>query len=269
MYPADYHTHSLCSPDSTTPLEDMAIAARRAGMAELCTTDHCDLLQEDGSVLKDWDWTPILRQYERARKVCPWPDFKLLLGIELGGAHTDPQRAADILAGAPLDFVIGSIHNLSPAAGGRDFYFLEYTSREQCSRYLDDYMAGLQALAALPTYDALGHIIYPLRYMNGRGGHRMTLDPWQEQLDEVLRTVIQTGRAIEVNTHGGREIKDWIPIVRRYKELGGEFITLGSDAHRTPHVGRGIRPAMDLLRDNGFRWVTCYRQRQPEQNKLV
>lgn len=269
MYPADYHTHSLCSPDSTAPLENMAIAARRAGMTELCTTDHCDLQQEDGSVLETWDWGPILRQYERARHLCPWPDFTLLLGIELGGAHTDPRRAADILAGAPLDFVIGSIHNLSPAAGGRDFYFLEYESREQCSRYLDDYMSGLLALAPLPTYDALGHIIYPLRYMNGRGGHRMTLAPWQEQLDEVLRTVIRTGRAIEVNTHGGREIREWIPIVRRYRELGGELITLGSDAHRTTHVGRGIRPAMDLLRENGFRWVTCYRQRRPEQVKLV
>ena len=117
MYPADYHTHSLCSPDSSAPLENMAIAARRAGMVELCTTDHCDLQQEDGSVLEHWDWYPVLKQYDRALLLCPWPDFNLLLGIELGGGHTDPQRAADILAGAPLDFVIGTAASALAAAG--------------------------------------------------------------------------------------------------------------------------------------------------------
>ena len=54
MFLVDYHTHSCCSSDSTARLEDMAFAARQTGLAELCTTDHCDLQQEDGSVLSDW-----------------------------------------------------------------------------------------------------------------------------------------------------------------------------------------------------------------------
>lgn len=268
MYLADYHTHSLCSPDSTARLEDMAQAAHRAGLRELCTTDHCDLQQEDGSPLERWDWAPILAQFEEAEFFQYWPDFRLLLGLELGGAHTDPARAEEILSGAPLDFVIGSVHNLSPAAGGRDFFFLDYPTVEVCHQVLDDYFASLLALAPLPSYDALGHIIYPLRYMNGRSGHHITLEPWEEQLEALLRTVIQSGRAIEVNTHCGLEIEEWRPILTRYRALGGELVTTGSDAHRPAHVGKGMGQARELLRETGFRWQTLYRRRRPEQIPL-
>ena len=96
----------------------------------------------------------------------------------------------------------------------------------------------------------------------------MTLDPWKDQLDQVLRTVIHTGHAIEVNTHGGREISEWLPILRRYRALGGELVTLGSDAHRPVHVARGLRQAAGLLQEAGFRYVTVYRRRRPEQRRL-
>ena len=268
MYLVDYHTHSCCSPDSTARLEDMAAAALCAGLAELCTTDHCDLQQEDGSALPFWDWSPILSQYEAASAALHGSDFWLLLGLELGGAHTDPKRAGELISGAPLDFILGSVHNLSPSAGGRDFFFLDYPTVENCHTVLDDYFSSLLDLAPLPHYDALGHIIYPLRYMNGRSGHNITLDPWSEQLDMLLKTVIHTGHAIEVNTHTGREIQDWRPILARYRALGGELITVGSDAHNPSHVGKGIPQSLELLRETGFRWLTVYRQRLPEQIRL-
>lgn len=268
MHLVDYHTHSCCSPDSTARLEDMAAAACRAGLAELCTTDHCDLQQEDGSALAFWDWNPILSQYQAAAAAICGSDFRLLLGLELGGAHTDPKRAGELLSGAPLDFILGSVHNLSPSAGGRDFFFLDYPTAEECRTVLDDYFSSLLALAPLPYYDALGHIIYPLRYMNGRAGHKITLDPWSDQLDMLLKMVIHTGRAIEVNTHAGREVEDWRPILKRYRALGGELITVGSDAHTPPHVGKGIPQSLELLGETGFRWLTVYRQRRPEQIKL-
>ncbi len=268
MYLVDYHTHTCCSPDSTAPLSDMVRAARRAGLKELCTTDHCDLQQEGGEPLASWDWTSILNQYNAVRREAAQTGFHLLLGLELGGAQTDPRRAGEILDGAPLDFVIGSIHNLSPAAGGVDFFFLNYTAEADVRSALDDYVQSLLDLSRLPFYDALGHIIYPLRYINGRGGRRLTLDPWRDQLDQVLRTVMETGRAIEVNTHCGREVEDWRPILKRYRDLGGELVTLGSDAHRPDHVGRGLARAVRLLEQTGFRYLTVYRRRRPEQIKL-
>ena len=268
LYLVDYHTHSKCSPDSNARLSDMVQAARRAGLKELCTTDHCDLMREDGSPLEHWDWTPILNQFDAVQHSMHRPGFRISLGLELGAAATAPQKARGILEGAPLDFVIGSVHNLSPRLGGQDFFYLDYTNPDFCRAALEDYVSSLLALAPLPYYDALGHIIYPLRYINGRAGHQMTLEPWNDQLDEVLRAVIHAGHAIEVNTHGGREVEDWLPILRRYHELGGELITLGSDAHRPAYVGRGLIRAAELMREAGFRYLTLYRSRKPEPIKL-
>ena len=105
----------------------MLRAAQAAGLSDLCATDHCDLLDLDGGRVTGLDWAPILTQYQAARGDCP-AGVKLRLGLELGGAPVDPDCAAAILSGADLDFVIGSIHNLSPAKGGKDFYFLDYTT---------------------------------------------------------------------------------------------------------------------------------------------
>ena len=194
--------------------------------------------------------------------------MKVLLGIELGGAYTDPGRAEALVAAAPLDFVIGSIHNLSPGAGGRDFFYLDYRSEAACYAALDDYFASMLALTRLDCYDALGHIIYPLRYMNGRAGWNVTLDRYGDQLDHLLRAVIQNGKAIEVNTHGGREVEDWRPLLKRYRQLGGELVTTGSDAHSPGNVGRGISQAVALLRETGFHRFVVYRKRHPEWIKL-
>lgn len=264
MYLVDYHTHTRCSPDSTAALDGMIQAAQTMGLRELCTTDHCDLQQEDGTPLGAWDWKPILDQFEKARFSHSQGSFSLMLGIELGGAHTDPRRAQALLESVPLDFVIGSVHNFSPAAGGQDFYFADYPTREAACQALDDYFASLLALAPLPCYDALGHILYPFRYINGRAGHQLTLEPWREQLEAILTTVIRTGRAIEVNTHNGQEVAEWRPILDLYRRLGGELVTLGSDAHRPANVGRGLTGAADLLRAAGFSRLALYRRRKPE-----
>ena len=138
MYLADHHIHSCCSPDSEAPLSEMLRAAQAAGLSDLCATDHCDLLDLDGGRVTGLDWAPILTQYQAARGDCP-AGVKLRLGLELGGAPVDPDCAAAILSGADLDFVIGSIHNLSPAKGGKDFYFLDYTTPRACYEALDDY----------------------------------------------------------------------------------------------------------------------------------
>lgn len=268
MYLVDYHTHTRCSPDSEANLSDMVRAAQQAGVRELCVTDHCDLQQADGSPLTKWDWAPILKQFKETESFACREDFRLGLGLELGGGYTDPSLAEEIAAGAPLDFILGSVHNESPERGGIDLFCLDYKDEEQCVRILDDYMQNLQKQAEQTSYDALGHILYPLRYANGREGHSFTLEPWQDQLDRVLRTVVETGHAIEVNTHGGRQVEPWLPVLRRYRALGGELVTMGSDAHRPAYVARGLQEAACMLRETGFRWITVYRGRKPEQREL-
>ena len=260
-YLADYHTHTCCSPDSDAPLTEMAAAAERMGLGELCTTDHCDLLGLEGERLEQWSWAGILGQYRAAAESS---GIKVTLGLELGGAPEDRLMARAILSQAAPDFVIGSIHNQSRVVGGRDFYVLDYPDEAACRWIMKSYFNSLTDLANMPDcYDVIGHITYPLRYMNGRGGQKIALTDFREQLEALLRLVVEWGRGIEVNTNRGREVEAWREILALYRSVGGEIVTIGSDAHRPEDVGLGIAEAAALLRESGFRYWTAFTKREP------
>lgn len=267
MYLVDYHAHTRCSFDSRASLLDEAARAVELGLRELCTTDHCDLLDEDGQRAYGLDWAPILEQYAAARAAYAGK-LTLRLGLELGGAPVDPACARSILAGAEPDFVLGSIHNLSPARGGTDLYYLDFSSRERCCAALDDYFDSLSALALLADcYDVLAHVIYPLRYMNPSDGP-VTLDRYEGRLRELFKTAAQAGRGIELNTCRGQTLSEWAPILALYRDCGGEIVTVGSDAHKAKDVGAGIREAGELLKAAGFRYLAVYRRRIPQFVRL-
>ena len=268
MYYIDYHTHTKLSPDGEVPLLRMAEAAVAAGLSELCVTDHYDLVDLEGRPAPgSYDWGPGLEQWREAAE-----RFRgrliIRLGMEFGSANRCPDRAAQTLDQPELDFVIGSLHNLTPPAGAKDFYFVDYSTPEICYACLDDYFAQMLRLAPLPDYDSLGHIIYPLRYMCMRDGQTVTLDRYWEQIREILRSVAQTGHAIELNTYNGRTVADWAPVLDLYRQVGGELVTVGSDAHRTENVGRGVPEAYALLASAGFRYVTLYEKRRPRPIRL-
>ena len=267
LYLTDYHTHSNCSPDGYVPMWEMAQAALAAGLQELCLTDHCDLLSQDGSHRElAYDWGPVLKQREELLSRYGG-QLVLPMGLEFGMGHIDLEAAHAILSQPGLDFVIGSIHNHSEAAGGLDFYYQDYSTLQACYHALDDYFTSMEALALTDVYDVLGHIIYPLRYME-RDGQHPSLERYYEQLRTILRTVVQNGRGIELNTYRGNTLSDWRPVLDLYKEVGGEIITLGSDAHVPQGVGKGIPEACQLLMDAGFRYVATYRGRKPQFIKL-
>ena len=263
MYLTDYHTHSYLSPDGYVPLAEMAQAAVDAGLSELCITDHCDLLTGHGQPVDSYPWAPAVRQF---RETAPQFEgrLKLKLGIEFGSGHLDPAAAQAILSQPELDFVIGSVHNMSPDTGGLDFYYMEYSSRSDCDAALDNYFDSMDKLARTDFYDVLGHIIYPLRYMHGLG----SMDPYYDRIYQLLATAARMGRGIEVNTYRGGTVAEWRPVLERWREVGGELVTVGSDAHRPEHVGLGVREACGLLRDEGFRYVTVYEKRKPRQIPL-
>lgn len=263
MYLADFHTHTRISFDSTAPLEDMAMAAVGEGLAELCVTDHCDLLDENGFPVSDFDWYGALAQYRETAPVYAHC-LKLKLGLELGMGHVDPDAARRILDVPELDFVIGSIHNLSPQAGGTDFYYRDHSRLDLCYDTLDDYFGSMAELAVTDFYDVLGHIIYPLRYMSAP----VTLDRYWDRIDAILRAAAERGRGVELNTYKGQTIAQWKPVLERWRACGGEIVTLGSDAHAPEGVGGGFQEAGELLKDIGFRYLATYDKRRPEMHRL-
>ena len=173
------------------------------------------------------------------------------------------------MSGAPLDFVIGSIHNQSLEQGGIDFYFLKYRTQQDCYDALDDYFASMSKLVKLEdSYDVLGHIIYPLRYMKEAEGPPITLERYQDALRAIFTHAAQAGRGIEVNTYCGRTIEAWLPVLKLYRACGGEILTVGSDAHTAENIGKGTKEAQQLMQEAGFRYQTVYQGRTPKFIKL-
>lgn len=270
MYLADLHTHSILSMDGNVPLADMAQAAVDNGLSMLAVTDHYDMLDVNGQRDLTYDWSPSLAQYNET--LSRFRDrLDLRLGIEMGGTPVSPDHARAIIAGAGegLDVVIGSIHNYQEELGGLEFYGDRFDSYAKCHTALDDYLTSMEQLVALPDcYDILGHINYPLRYMRRDGHPVVLLEHYKDRVAEILRTVIQTGRSMEVNTCRGLTVEDWRDFLMLYRDLGGTQVTTGSDAHLPKDVGGGLKDACALIQACGFRHLTVYNRRQAELVKI-
>ena len=126
---------------------------------------------------------------------------------------------------------------------------------------LSAYFDCMETLCAMDCYDVLGHIIYPLRYMNRRDGNHVALERYLPQLRRIFTTVAARGRGIEVNTCRGETVEDWREVLTLYRDCGGKIVTLGSDAHAPADVGRGIPQAAALLKELGFD-LAVYEKRQ-------
>ena len=267
---ADYHTHCRCSEDSSAAPEDMAAAALGMGLEELCLTDHVDLMDLRGLPTSgEYDWTPI-RETHRALTEAFGSRLGLPMGVELGEAALDFARADRYLDGAPdLDFIIASHHQASPRCGGGDLICQDFRQVD-FGVLLEDYFAALLATVRWGRFSVLGHLTLPDRYAQRKFGlPPLDFSPFADQIDQILRLLAETGRGLECNTSRGHgPLLPEAPILRRYRELGGEIITLGSDAHAPDSVGAGIREGRELLRTLGFRYLAAFRAGTPIFHRL-
>ncbi len=263
MYLSDYHFHTRCSTDSRAALEEQAQAAIRAGVKEICVTDHWNLLDQQGNRLPTvYDWGPSLEQWRRDRD--RWPgQLEIRLGVEVGNGVLDPAAVDASLDIPELDFVIGSLHSQSAAAGGRGIFTVahECVRKEDGVAILDDYMDMLEELVRTRGWDVLGHVIYPLRYIPAEYG--LDLHPWWDRLAEAFRAVIAQGKGIELNTSCGATVEQWRDVLALYRDLGGEVLTLGADAHQPKFMAAAFPQALELIRETGFRYLCVYRRREP------
>ena len=274
MFLADYHMHSSASFDAEDTMAAMALASVARGMTHICFTDHIDLdYYETGEFdEKYWDkWPEILKQYDASRRICP-PDLDMRLGIELSVPHHYTEIAEECAAHEDLDFIIGSIHNNRHTP---DFYGLKYESREHCVSLLREYFTGHMELAKYDFFDVVAHIGYTRRYML-QAGYDIRIDTktFGDELEALFKLLIERGRGIEVNCSGFRHpgIAGPIPsfdVIKLYRELGGEIITVGSDAHRVEDAGSFVEAGTQLLCDAGFKYVTLFEKRKPIFTKII
>ena len=264
MYFADSHTHSSISRDSESPRIDMVKGAIDHGISEICFTDHFDITDIDGSFNPDYDWFSVRPEHKKA--VDAWGDrVNIRYGIEIGNVTTDFHAAERVQREPGLDFVICSVHNLSVNAGRLDFFDFVYKDVPTCYAHLDDYFATMLRSAQWGKFDIFGHIPYPMRYMRDREGQDVSLDRYQDQIREILKVIIEKGRGIEVNTKNWspRIEQDYIQLMTTYHELGGEIVTVGSDAHSPDAVGAQIPHVYRMLKEIGFGYVATFDARKP------
>ena len=260
-FASDCHNHSNCSPDGSDSVGEMRQRAQELGLWAHTLTDHCECQNFPDR------YRPRVEQAWKAMEQVPQGGgCRFYRGIELGQPNQDPASAQEALSGRNYDFVIGSIHNIR---GYEDFFFLDYSKVEPefIDQLLTTYWEEEQEVIAWGNFDSLGHLTYPLRYIEGDHGIPVDLSKHREAIDGIFRALIQKGKALEVNTSGlrqkiGRTLPD-LPLLRRYRELGGELVTLGSDAHSTGDLGKGIDEGMELLEEAGFRYFAVYEQHAP------
>lgn len=264
MYLVDYHTHTQFSPDAESSMTEMAQAAIHAGMDEICFTDHIEPMDWGSTEPRGpYDWSRLTEDFQKAQAAVGG-QIQLRLGMELGDAQWYPEHVKTLLAGAPdFDFIIGSIHILSRKYQGEDLYTFAPADEAAAQASLEDYLEEALELAKLGGFNVLGHLTLPLRYLNEMRGYHVRFDPYEAQIREIFKTLIENGRGIEINVNRGNTPLPDGKWLRIYRELGGEIITLGTDAHRPADVGRVIRERQELLRECGFRRFCTFEKRAP------
>lgn len=266
----DLHTHSTLSFDGGSSAEDMVFRACELGMEYYALTDHveierftdpeynCDRTVAEAAVV-----IPALRDKYSDR-------IKLIYGVELGQPMHNKALTDKILAENSYDYIIGSSHTLR---GMEDFYFLDYTKEEnEPYKLLDIYFDEMLELVRWNGFDILAHITYPLRYIVGEYGISIDIGRYADIIDEIFITLIRNGKGIEINTSGLRQkIGVTLPelsYIRRFRELGGEILSIGSDAHNTDDLGKGIDEGIKLAKEAGFDKITYFIERKPNFIKI-
>lgn len=269
MYLADYHTHTRVSQDARHSMKEMAEAALAAGLQEICFTDHMEPVEWESTRLRaSYPWEQLASDFREAREALG-DRIRLRLGIELGDAVWGLENTERLLAQAPpLDFIIGSVHMLSPAYGGRDLYYFDPPDEAAALEGIRDYLGQVRKMVDWGGFSVLGHLTLPLRYLNENRGFHLTFDPFEEEMEAIFRTLIGKGLGIELNTNrGNTPLPDgkWLKL---YRSLGGEIITLGTDAHRRQDVGCALRENQALLRACGFTRFCTFTDMQPVWHEL-
>ncbi len=268
---ADFHLHSSHSGDSQTPMEQMIERGISLGLTDLCFTEHMDLdyPETEGGSGNIFLLNTDSYLYDLIRHKEAYADrIRLHFGVELGLQPQISGKNSQYVHGCDFDFVIGSSHLVN----GRDPYYASfYEGRTEEAAYREYFESILANLKKFTNFDVYGHLDYVVRY----GPHKnrdYSYEKYRDVIDEILQTLIDNEKGIELNTGGfigGLGAPNpCLEIVKRYRELGGEIITVGSDAHSPEWVGTHFDLACELLKDCGFRYYCIFEKRVAEFIKL-
>ncbi len=290
MIHSDFHVHTSFSTDSDTPVETQIETLIEKGITEICITDHEDIgytaMEEEtdtnaagsGSAnANSAEQNETSQPESRPFRIDPFTYYETLLrlipkyahrahisiGVELGLRTDYHHSIEDFAEVCPWDFIIGSTHVVK----GIDPYYPQYwagkTKKQGILEYYEDTLANIRQF---DCFDVYGHIDYIVRYAPGQRDNYSILD-YKDIIDEILKLLIEKGKGIECNTAGFKYGLDnpnpESYVLKRYHELGGEILTIGSDGHKPEHTAYDFNKVPALLEACGIRYYTVFHERKP------
>lgn len=263
----DMHVHSDNSPDGNHSPMYVCEHAVKNGLRAIAFTDHCEV-----DKFFDQKYNSIIfHSYFECVKARNAFEGQLLvlIGLEIGQPLFNKALSDKIVSKNPYDFVLGSVH--TPKGQSFDIKEIEYDKLD-VYKFMEDYFLELAEIAKWDGCDALAHITCPMRRIQGKYKMDFDYSKIQEVTDYMLETIIKNKKALEINTSGlrqdiGKTMPD-VNLIKRYRELGGELITIGSDSHSAYDVGAGIRDGIDIAKRCGFDKVTFYVNREAMQIEI-
>lgn len=268
---ADFHVHSEFSTDSHEKMENMINKGIELGLNTICFTEHHDIDfppiiddQENAFILNTdsylYDLLALRHKYE--------DKINVLFGVELGMQPHLRRELAVYAKSYDFDFIIASVHIMDRKDPYVRDSFSDLTDEELYRRYFKEVLDDLKICS---NFDVLGHLDYVVRY-----GYEKDKDysysKYKDCIDPILEKIIDMEKAIELNTgairHNMKELNPCMDILKRYRELGGEIITVGSDAHEAKYLADGFSRAEQVLKDCGFKYYCTFEKRIAEFHKL-
>ena len=251
----DYHMHSTVSFDGKSSGRDMALAAKAAGMKEICFTDHMDYTPDMGFV---FDFEDYARTYDDLEV----PGLLIRRGVEYGLYPDNQEQLRKDLQRRRFDFVLGSVHFV----GDQDVYMEPYwegkTMEEAVLKHLQQ---TLRCVQVHTDYDVLAHLTFISKAIGNPTHELVRYDDYHDLIDSIFRELIRHDKGLELNTSGIDRCGGSLPTLdyfRRFRELGGRIVTVGSDAHDVTRVGQYTGQMAQELKEI-FGYVCTFAARQP------
>ena len=271
---SDLHLHTRLSRDATQiPENDVhgyVNTAVQKNLKYIAITEHKDIYEEN-AINADLEECAKLVNEEKNRIAENSLPVTLIHGVELAHAHEMPAEATKVIASHSYDFILGSFHRLIDKSDFSRFVYSEIPEDELIIDF-ERYLENIYQVAVVADFDSFAHCTYPLRYyLRNNKLVELCKEPSKyvpknaPHYEDIFKTLIQRGKALEINTSGIKFGEVTLPtydLMKLYRKLGGELVTIGSDSHDTKHLGTGVDLAEEMLKELGFPGVTVFIKRK-------
>ncbi len=268
----DTHTHTNNSPDSKQTIDELCISSIEKGISAISVTDHVNM--------ENFEETNTFNRIKQSlddvnyAKVEYKGNLEIYKGVEISGYYHSPFDTEKFLKSFDFDVIIGSVHFAEYKSIDTFYSAVDFSlyDKDYINSFLSEYFKNLKMTAENMDFDILAHLTCPLRYINGKYKKEISLEGFDDTINEIIYIITERNISLEVNTSGifgdyGKYFPDE-SIIKKYYDMGGRSISIGSDAHCPQNVGIGFKEAKAMLKEIGFENYCYYTKRERKLAKL-